>query len=92
MSWGGAKIGRECENVWLVLGLVWLRSGHDRIQRPDFMLGDLNMVEEALEQLPSRQDPIPILEAFDNLKVSLQLEDGWQNTFPTRLEYTYKQE
>ncbi|KAJ3884888.1 hypothetical protein GG344DRAFT_60034, partial [Lentinula edodes] len=65
---------------------------HPRIRRPDFMLGDLNMVEEALDRLPSRQDPIPILEAFDNLKVSLQLEDGWRNTFPTRLEYTYKQE
>ncbi|KAJ3714178.1 hypothetical protein C8R42DRAFT_591588, partial [Lentinula raphanica] len=64
---------------------------HPNIRKPDLMLGDFNMVEEALDRLPPHPDATSSTEALDDLKVSLQLEDGWRNTFPNRLEYTYSQ-
>ncbi|KAJ3911917.1 hypothetical protein F5877DRAFT_54765, partial [Lentinula edodes] len=62
-----------------------------RIQKPDFVLGDMNFVEEPLDRLPARSDPGVITEAFDELKRQLRLEDGWRNTYPSSLKYTYKQ-
>ncbi|KAJ4483023.1 hypothetical protein C8J55DRAFT_488543 [Lentinula edodes] len=62
-----------------------------RIQKPDFVLGDMNVVEEPLDRLPARSDPGVITEAFDELKRQLRLEDGWRNTYPSSLKYTYKQ-
>ncbi|KAJ3770095.1 hypothetical protein FB446DRAFT_647535, partial [Lentinula raphanica] len=64
---------------------------HPNIRRPDFMVGDHNMVEEALDRLPYKSDPTNTMDALDDLKVLLQLEDGWRNTFPSRLEYTFTQ-
>ncbi|KAJ3816692.1 hypothetical protein F5880DRAFT_1626467 [Lentinula raphanica] len=65
---------------------------HPQIRKPDFMLGDLNMVEEALDCLPPRVECASIMNAFDDMKMALQLEDGWRNTFPTKIEYTFSQE
>ncbi|KAJ3803759.1 hypothetical protein F5876DRAFT_54159, partial [Lentinula aff. lateritia] len=64
---------------------------HPRIKKPDFMLGDTNFVEEPLDCLPARNDPTAITDAFDELKHSLQLKDGWRNTYPLTLKYTYMQ-
>jgi hypothetical protein len=49
------------------------------------------MVEESLDRIPARTDPHQVADAFDDMKSYLQLVDGWRNTFPTRLEYTYTQ-
>ncbi|KAJ3818465.1 hypothetical protein F5880DRAFT_1617354 [Lentinula raphanica] len=62
-----------------------------RIRRPDFMIGDCNMVEEPLDRLPAREEPGNVANAFDNLKRSLGLEDGWRNENPITLAYTYHQ-
>ncbi|KAJ4496671.1 hypothetical protein C8R41DRAFT_761546, partial [Lentinula lateritia] len=32
-----------------------------------------------------------ISDALDELKTTLQMEDGWRNTYPTTLKYTYRQ-
>ncbi|KAJ3971322.1 hypothetical protein EV361DRAFT_800304, partial [Lentinula raphanica] len=64
---------------------------HPNIRKPDLMLGDFNMVEEPLDRLPPHPDAASSTDALDDLKVDLQMEDGWRNTFPTRLEYTYTQ-
>ncbi|KAJ3931031.1 MAG: hypothetical protein NXY57DRAFT_1049181 [Lentinula lateritia] len=64
---------------------------HPRIRKPDFMLGDYNMVEEPLDRLPARNDQTAVTDALDELKTTLQMEDGWRNTYPTTLKYTYRQ-
>ncbi|KAE9394275.1 hypothetical protein BT96DRAFT_756146, partial [Gymnopus androsaceus JB14] len=64
---------------------------HPRIKKPNILLGDLNMVEEPLDRLPACSDPTAITSSFDSLKCSLQLEDGWTNTYPDTLKYTFKQ-
>jgi hypothetical protein len=52
------------------------------------MGGDTNVVEDALDRLPARPDPVS---ALDELKLYLQLVDGWRETFPTTRAYTYHQ-
>ncbi|KAJ3857352.1 hypothetical protein EV368DRAFT_30518, partial [Lentinula lateritia] len=64
---------------------------HPRIRKPDFMIGDCNMVEEPLDRLPARSDNTLTVDALDELKNAIQVEDGWRNTYPTTLQYTYRQ-
>jgi hypothetical protein len=64
---------------------------HPRVRRPDIMGGDTNIVEDALDRLPSRPDAPASVTALDDLKIYLHLIDGWRETFPTKLEYTYHQ-
>lgn len=61
-----------------------------RIKRPDLMIGDCNMVEEAMDRLPMRSDTAHSVDALDDLKCLLNLEDGWRNTYPDSLKYTFK--
>ncbi|KAJ3728225.1 hypothetical protein C8R42DRAFT_572072, partial [Lentinula raphanica] len=60
-----------------------------RIRKPDLMLGDCNVVEESMDRLPMRNDMACAVNSLDDLKTSLQLEDGWRNTYPTTLKYTF---
>ena len=60
-------------------------------KKPDILAGDFNMVEDAIDRLPAHSDQEDTAEALDELKQTLRLEDGWRNTFPTTLAYTYLQ-
>ncbi|KAF9021362.1 hypothetical protein BDZ89DRAFT_957524, partial [Hymenopellis radicata] len=57
--------------------------------RPDFMAGNFNMVEEPIDRLPPRDEALKVTNAFDKLKLELQLYDGWRETYPDRINYTY---
>ncbi|KAJ3821915.1 hypothetical protein F5880DRAFT_1661506 [Lentinula raphanica] len=61
-----------------------------RIPKPDMMAGDFNMVEEEIDRLPMGSDRAQA-QSFEDLKVQLQLADGWRQTYPTRKAYTYMQ-
>ncbi|KIK67641.1 hypothetical protein GYMLUDRAFT_155051, partial [Collybiopsis luxurians FD-317 M1] len=60
-----------------------------RIRKPDIMIGDCNVVEEPMDRLPMRSDSLAAVDSLDDLKTLLQLEDGWRNTNPTSLKYTF---
>ncbi|KAJ3714450.1 hypothetical protein C8R42DRAFT_564534, partial [Lentinula raphanica] len=60
-----------------------------RIRKPDLMLGDCNVVEEMMDRLPMRCDAACAVNALDNLKTLLSLEDGWRYTYPSTLKYTF---
>ncbi len=55
------------------------------------MAGDFNMVEDSLDRLPAHSDQENTTDALDNLKQLLGLEDGWRNTFPQKIAFTYLQ-
>ncbi|KAK0496143.1 Endonuclease/exonuclease/phosphatase, partial [Armillaria luteobubalina] len=57
--------------------------------RPDYMGGDLNFVEDAIDQISMHSDDEEVCTAFDKLKELLGLQDGWCNTFPDKLDYTF---
>jgi exonuclease III len=54
----------------------------------DLMAGDFNMVEEPIDRLPMRSDPVVAVEALEVLKNKLGITDGWQAMHPTSKGYT----
>ncbi|KAJ7723008.1 Endonuclease/exonuclease/phosphatase [Mycena maculata] len=61
------------------------------LPKPDFTLGDFNMVEDAIDRLPHHKDPNVVTDAMLNLKARLHLQDGWRQTFPALKGYTFLQ-
>jgi len=53
------------------------------------MLGDFNIVEDKIDRIPMRDDPDTTTNALDNLKLTLQMMDGWQQTYPTTTAFTF---
>ena len=54
--------------------------------KPDIIIGDFNMVEDATDRLPPHPDPPLITEALTNLKTKLNLTDGWHCSNPPQTE------
>ncbi|KAG1800545.1 hypothetical protein EV424DRAFT_1298107, partial [Suillus variegatus] len=59
--------------------------------KPDVMLGDFNIVEDALDRLPCRHDNEYATESLAHLKLSLDLRDGWRAENPNSLAFTFAQ-
>ncbi|KAJ6536326.1 Endonuclease/exonuclease/phosphatase, partial [Mycena capillaripes] len=60
-------------------------------RRPDFALGDFNMVEDIIDRLPHHKDPQNVSEAMSTFKVALNLRDGWRQMYTDTLEYSFFQ-
>ncbi|KAG2738220.1 DNase I-like protein, partial [Suillus brevipes Sb2] len=58
---------------------------------PDIMLGDFNMVEDALDRLPPKSDSAGANEALARIKAEYQLRDGWRIENPDLCAYTFMQ-
>ncbi|KAF6751839.1 Endonuclease/exonuclease/phosphatase, partial [Ephemerocybe angulata] len=67
----------EKAEFWTSLRDIWRAEPS---KRPDVLLGDLNMVESALDRLPARADKSRVVEPFAELKDEAKLIDGWQAT------------
>lgn len=61
------------------------------LPKPDVMLGDCNLVEDALDRLPPHPDYQSATEALADLKADLQLTDGWRSIYPDTRAYTFMQ-
>ncbi|KAJ7667711.1 Endonuclease/exonuclease/phosphatase, partial [Mycena polygramma] len=66
-------------------------EAHPRLRKPDILGGDTNVVEDALDRQPARNDPDAPVSALDDLKMYLNLIDGWRETNPTTRAFTYHQ-
>jgi exonuclease III len=55
------------------------------------MLGDFNMVEDAIDRLPMHEEQNRSPETLRELKHMLRLGDGWRSTFPDTKAYTFHQ-
>lgn len=60
--------------------------------RVDVMVGDCNMVEEARDRSPARDDPAVAVEALDQLKQVLYLRDAWCDAYPINRTFSYIQD
>ncbi|KAH9911754.1 Endonuclease/exonuclease/phosphatase, partial [Fomitopsis serialis] len=59
--------------------------------RPDIILGDFNVVEEAIDRIPMREDQGPAVLALRDLTRYLNVEDGWRITMPTEKQFSFPQ-
>jgi exonuclease III len=76
--------------------LFWKRladyyKNNARAAKPDILAGDFNMVEDPIDRLPMHDDKADTVEALDELKLILGLQDGWRSTFPATKAFTYLQ-
>ncbi|KAK0184580.1 hypothetical protein F5146DRAFT_938418, partial [Armillaria mellea] len=81
-------VGTATESVDFFRTLHSFFSDHPT-WKPDYMGGDMNFVEDAIDRLPMRVDNIEVCTAFDELKELLRLHDGWRTTFPDKRDYTF---
>lgn len=58
---------------------------------PDVMMGDFNMVEDAIDRLPARTDPQSVVDALKSLCMNLNLIDTWRRAHPTDRSFTFLQ-
>jgi exonuclease III len=74
------------EDFWANVYKNYTRTN---VPKLDFMLGDFNIVEYALDWMPARMDPTRATDALSNLKHNLALQDTWRQTYETKREFTY---
>ncbi|KAJ7917960.1 hypothetical protein B0H13DRAFT_1459783, partial [Mycena leptocephala] len=65
--------------------LETLQEKMNHLPRPDFVLGDFNMVEEALARLPHHKDALSVSDAMVKFQIYLGLCDGWRQAYPDSL-------
>ncbi|RDX41343.1 DNase I-like protein, partial [Lentinus brumalis] len=73
----------------------WERRTAELVQHqytsPDILLGDFNIVEEAIDRLPPRQDPPEAVAHLRKFRETAGLTDGWRRREPTTRMFTYLQ-
>ncbi|KAF5340132.1 hypothetical protein D9757_015435 [Collybiopsis confluens] len=80
--------GAENAAFWKAI-VNFLQQPENRRWKPDLVAGDCNMVEDAIDRLPMREDPREAVDCLDDLKVELGLRDGWRDTYPASKQFTF---
>jgi len=80
--------GLENADFWRVLTEYFENHPEDK---PDILAGDCNVVEDMIDRLPVRSDPMSATDALDDLKSALRMDDGWRTTYPAQKAYTFLQ-
>ena len=63
----------------------------ENIPRPNMMIGDFNLVEDAIDRLPTHLDHAGATQALYELRSMLRLEDGWRKYKENEKAYSYLQ-
>ncbi|KAF8196496.1 Endonuclease/exonuclease/phosphatase, partial [Pholiota molesta] len=76
----------ENAGFWATLTRVW---DEQNLPVPDILLGDFNMVEDAIDRLPSHRDSPQATNNLEIFKSHISVQDGWRHQNPTELAYTF---
>ncbi|EPQ50336.1 hypothetical protein GLOTRDRAFT_20058, partial [Gloeophyllum trabeum ATCC 11539] len=76
----------EHPDFWDKVTTALIQAGNPQV---DFMVGDFNIVEEALDCSPPRLDPTGATNALRAFRLHFGLVDGWRHDNPTERAYTY---
>jgi len=80
---------QENADFWTNLAEKWEA---ENLPVPDIMLGDFNLVEEAIDRLPAHRDSAQAVSKLANFKALHTLQDGWRHHHPTEQFFTFTQE
>ncbi|KAI0719406.1 Endonuclease/exonuclease/phosphatase, partial [Cerioporus squamosus] len=97
--WTGDRVARvlniyapnataENETFWET---VMERVRASRLKKPEALLGDFNVVEEAGDRLPPHPDQVDAVDALRRLTGYLRVSDGWRVNNPREKAFTYLQ-
>lgn len=78
------------ENAVFWQTLLHMAEGR-RYDRPDILAGDFNIVEEAIDRLPAKEDNAPAVQNLRALLHYFKLYDGWRLSEPTRKDFSFPQ-
>lgn len=79
----------ENRNFWRHLMDKWDELN---LATPDIILGDFNIVEDALDRLPAHSDDPDAVSKLQGLKSHFGVVDGWRNIYQTTRKYSFAQE
>ncbi|KJA14632.1 hypothetical protein HYPSUDRAFT_59266 [Hypholoma sublateritium FD-334 SS-4] len=65
----------ENKAFWTNLNKKWM---DENLPMPDIMLGDFNLVEEAIDRVPTKPSDPNALQALNNFKATIQVADTWR--------------
>ena len=74
------NVAQENTTFWSALSDKWEAGG---LPIPDVMLGDFNVVEEAIDCLPPHQDNAQGVSKLVGFKSMHTLQDSWRHCNPT---------
>ncbi|KAF9784120.1 Endonuclease/exonuclease/phosphatase, partial [Thelephora terrestris] len=57
--------------------------------KPDIVLGDFNLVEDAIDRIPCRGDDAQTVQTLREFKIKHNLTDGWRKANPTEKAYSW---
>ena len=80
---------REIRDFWKS---ITDQTGTNPQLRPDIVLGDFNMVEDAIDRIPSRQDEPQATENLRDFRSKFGLIDGWRKANPDEKGYSWLRE
>ncbi|TFY78439.1 hypothetical protein EWM64_g5573 [Hericium alpestre] len=72
---------------WRDLRIAW---HHNHLPRPDFMMGDFNLVEDGLDRAPAHPDVKSATNALMAFRTHFHLQDTWRHTHPDECCYTHR--
>ncbi|KZV80382.1 hypothetical protein EXIGLDRAFT_593850, partial [Exidia glandulosa HHB12029] len=67
-----------------------IRDSGGTIPKPDVLLGDFNFVEDEVDRFPAKLNDADAPATFDSLKRYVHVTDGWRETNPSTIEYTWR--
>ena len=77
----------ENRDFWAKLNEVY-KQPERKIKKPELMLGDFNLVEDAINQLLCNKNTV---EELQKLKHKIKVQDGWRTMYPNSKAYTHTQ-
>ena len=79
----------ENKSFWKKIHVTWNEMN---LPTPDLILGDFNVVENAIDHLPTHPDNGEAVVALVNLKLRFLMYNGWRDANQTSKGYTYTQD
>ncbi|KAF8079077.1 Endonuclease/exonuclease/phosphatase [Lyophyllum atratum] len=78
--------GRENASFWERVSTFFANRPNLKV---DILTGDFNVVEDLVDRLPMRSDPLVATAALKELTSRLGLLDGWREIFPSTKAYSF---
>ncbi|KAH9176242.1 Endonuclease/exonuclease/phosphatase, partial [Lactarius sanguifluus] len=66
----------------------WERLSH-HLRKPDFILGDFNLMEEPIDQSPPKHDNAGAKNTLRDFRITTGILDQWRHAYPKAREFTY---
>ncbi|KAK0209796.1 hypothetical protein IW262DRAFT_1302064 [Armillaria fumosa] len=79
---------QESKRMW---NMLTTKYKEQHIPCIDGMSGDFNLVEDAMDRLPTHDDLRTMVEAFAEFKNEMHLHNGWQTSNPNTKDFTFTQ-